>query len=247
MDVPEELLREHFAGPFASGPSPVAGKGESAPYAFAPIGTKAPPPGQEERRVFIDKDTRHVYRLPLLLAMFPQAKFIWITRDSAEVVDSLVRAWQHPRFFFSYQLPEPLDINGYTTPEHPWTSHWWNVSLPPSWRDYTGADLRTVCSGQVQSALAHVEEYRSRLNRNGSLVTTTYADVVADPRAELERIGAFIGLSAEGVAKAAAPAPQLVSIRTPNSGGAREDEGQDPVRPRASTMLRQRQERSKHV
>lgn len=64
----------------------------------------------KDSRIVLAKRTANLHRLNLLLAAFPEARFIGIVRDGRSVADSAVRApwWLRPRVRFEKsRLPDP--------------------------------------------------------------------------------------------------------------------------------------------
>lgn len=208
-DVPGDVVRSAFGPPTGSGPSPVAGRGESAPYALAHSGRRPTPTEHRRPLRVVDKDTRHVYRLPLLRAMYPDARFVFVHRARDDVLTSLIRAWRHPRFFFSYRLPLDLEIDGYHE-SGAWARRWWNLALPPDWSAWRHRSLTDVCEHQWQSANQRMLDEFDELDRRGQVVAVDYDRVVADPARQVGRIADLLELGPRGRARAIGPVPLLV-------------------------------------
>jgi hypothetical protein len=95
--------------------------------------------------------------------------------------------------FFSYKMPVELDIKGYSD-RFPWGREWWNLSLSPGWREWTGLTLTEVCA---RSWLAH-NQWMMRdgagLLASGRAVLVRYEDVLRDPVTALKAVARTTGL-----------------------------------------------------
>lgn len=147
----------------------------------------------------VDKDTGHCWRLPQLAATFPDAVFLFTLRDPAAAVTSLVNAWLHPHWFFTYYVSDPLRIGGYSD-RFPWGEHWWNVNLFPGWRDFTDSPLGVLCARQWESAVLAMMEDGLPLVASGRARFVDYDALVRDPQRVLTDVAAFADLDVAAVA-----------------------------------------------
>jgi hypothetical protein len=142
----------------------------------------------------IDKTPRNALRVPFVEAVFPDARYVFLTRDGRENVNSLINAWRTPRYR-TYRLPEPHSIPG-ADPA------WWKFVLYPGWRDDTAGPLEVVCARQWdacnRSALAAFEAVGPRM------VRVRYEDLVADPVGEVSRVLEALRLDYDHAVKARA-------------------------------------------
>lgn len=120
-------------------------------------------------RVFVSKRTAHNRRLPLLHAIFPDARFVVVTRDGRAVAESLSRAprWHDSRI-------------------------WWYGDTPLSWEE-EGGDPWELCARHWVKEVEAVEHGLARLPAP-NVLQLRYEDFVADPQSTLVRIGEFTGL-----------------------------------------------------
>lgn len=97
----------------------------------------------------LDKTCINVLRIPYLLALFPDAHFIYLYRDGRANVSSLIDGWENDGHFGLTQFlgpsPVPVAIDGGRFIE-------WSFFLPPGWRDYNEATLEEVCAFQWVAA-----------------------------------------------------------------------------------------------
>lgn len=99
----------------------------------------------------LDKTCINVLRVPYLLALFPDAHFVYVYRDGRSNVSSLIDGWENDAHFGLTQFlgpgPEQVAIDGGRFGE-------WSFFLPPGWRGYNRATLEEVCAFQWVSANA---------------------------------------------------------------------------------------------
>ena len=97
----------------------------------------------------LDKTCINVLRIPYLLNLFPQAKFVFIQRDGRDNISSLIDGWRfdgHFRMDLYLGPPaEPVAIEGGAFTD-------WSFFYPPSWRDWNRAGLGEVCAYQWLTA-----------------------------------------------------------------------------------------------
>lgn len=100
----------------------------------------------------LDKTCINTLRVPYLVALFPNAKFVFIQRDGRDNISSMMDGWRHGRTDGAFGLnqffgpsPVPVAINGGEFRE-------WHFFLPPGWRDYNNASLEEACAYQWLTA-----------------------------------------------------------------------------------------------
>jgi hypothetical protein len=182
-DVPLAVLREHFPGEPPQGP-PTTPDGEEldeiTPFCFPPRGPR-PSPGEIAAGLrLVEKSIQSCFRVPFLRAVFPDAKYVFVVRDPRASIASLMEAWLNPRMFFSYRMPVPLRIKGYSD-VFPWGQRWWNLSLPPGWQDWVSLRLEEVCALSWRTHNEAVLRAHADLAGTGDAVLIRYEDVRADP------------------------------------------------------------------
>lgn len=93
-------------------------------------------------RRFVDKTPENCLRVSYLDELFPDARFVFLHRDAAENVSSLMEGWRARPRFVKYRLPEPLEGLG------PLSGDRWSFTLVPGWRDLRRAPLEEICARQ---------------------------------------------------------------------------------------------------
>jgi hypothetical protein len=97
----------------------------------------------------LDKTCINVMRVPYLLKLFPQARFVFIHRDGRDNISSLIDGWRFDGHFrmdlYLGPPPEPVAIESGAFTD-------WSFFYPPGWRDWNRATLAEVCAHQWLSA-----------------------------------------------------------------------------------------------
>jgi hypothetical protein len=119
--------------------------------------------------VLVEKNPKHVLRLPFLDALFPWARFVHVLRDGRDVVASLMFRNRGTR---------------------------WGHLKVPGWRDLLAQhpfDNHVRCAHQWRDAVATAR--RDGRRRGERYLEVAYEDLVRDPAAVVPRALAFIGLA----------------------------------------------------
>jgi hypothetical protein len=166
------------------------------------------PPREPVR--LLEKTPENCLRLPFLLALWPDARILYLTRDARSNVNSLLEGWRQPHLFPGYQVPEALHIPGYQRDR-------WAFTLIPGWRDLVSSPLEEVCAWQWircnEAVLAHREETGGRV----PYLQVRYEDLIAEPGPVLRRIAEFVGVDFEagGLAAHAEALPRINVVSAP--------------------------------
>jgi hypothetical protein len=158
---------------------------------------------------FLEKTPENCLRLPFLLALWPDARVIYLTRDARSNVNSLLEGWRQPYLFPGYQVPQPLHIPGYSRER-------WAFTLIPGWRELASSPLEEVCAWQWircnEAVLAHRDGTRGRV----PYLQVRYEDLVAEPGPALRRIAGFLEVDYEaGLAAHAQRLPRINVVSAP--------------------------------
>jgi uncharacterized protein (TIGR03032 family) len=124
---------------------------------------------------------RLALRVPLLAAVFPDARFVACVRDPAETVPEMLAAWRSGRFASSPELPG-------------WDGPPWSLPLIPGWRELRGASLERVVVTQWSAISEQLLDDLEALAPERWAVTDL-ASLFADPRAELRRLCGFLEIA----------------------------------------------------
>ena len=162
----------------------------------------------------LEKTPKNSLRIPFLDRLFPDASFIYLWRDPRENIASIIRAWKSGKWK-TYN-----GLEGFPGP--------WSLLLPPGWRELRGRPLEEIAASQWSSTNRIVLEDLATLAA-GRWTMLSYGDLIADPRAEVARLCAFlgIGLDASLTARLSAPLPPSgFTLTAPRAGKWREDEAE---------------------
>ena len=84
----------------------------------------------------IEKTPANCFRIPFLLQVFPDAKFIFLIRRGEDVISSLMEGWK----YWS------------RTQNNSWTYSKWHYLVPPGWQDWKDRRLEEICAFQWTEA-----------------------------------------------------------------------------------------------
>jgi hypothetical protein len=141
------------------------------------------PSGERAKRL-LEKTPENCLRLPFLLDLFPDARFIHLTRNGRHNVGSLMDGWLRPDLFHGYRIPARLSVAGVPSDR-------WAFTLIPGWRDLTAASLAEVCARQWVTCNEAVLDFCGRDGRLAPFLAIRHEDLTDRPRETIGRIAAF--------------------------------------------------------
>jgi hypothetical protein len=106
----------------------------------------------------VEKTPANCLRIPFLVNLFPDAKFLYLVRRGEDVVSSLMEGWK----------------NWSNTGSKPWTYTKWHYLVPPGWQDWKGKSLQEICAFQWLESNRIAWKLKQALQREGPCVTRTY-------------------------------------------------------------------------
>lgn len=128
----------------------------------------------------LEKTPKNALRIPFLARAFPEARFIYLHRDPRQVLASMMDAWESGRFRTYPALPG-------------WSGLPWSLLLVPGWQRQVGQPLAGVVAHQWAQTVGTLLDDLEGLGPDRS-IGLDYARLLADPRAEVERLCAWAGL-----------------------------------------------------
>jgi len=139
----------------------------------------------------LDKTPPNTFRVGFLAEAFPDAKFIYITRDGATNISSLIEGWKSTgRFNFKfrsfYPENEKINIKGYD-------GKVWKFTHAPGWESYLDKPLEEVCAFQWTSAHQCTQDELAKLD-SSRYQTVKYEELVANPEAEIKKLCDFVDI-----------------------------------------------------
>ena len=138
----------------------------------------------------VEKTPKNCLRIPFINRIFPDALYIFITRDGRANVSALIEGWQTKGRFETYDLPVNLNIHGYEGKK-------WKFVLPPGWQKFvSGKVLAEVCAFQYISC--NEEAIRSFKNiPNNRILKVKFEDLITEPIKTIKKICNFAKIKYE--------------------------------------------------
>ncbi|MEA3337466.1 MAG: sulfotransferase [Chloroflexota bacterium] len=183
----------------------------------------------------LEKTPENCLRLPFLLALFPDASVIYLTRDGRSNINSLIEGWQQPHLFPGYQVPVELSIPGYSRPR-------WAFTLIPGWQELTSSPLEEICAWQWVRCNEAVLEHRSQTGAAVPYLTIRYEDLIGNPGPVLRQIAQFLHIDYErDLARFSSDLPQINVVSSPAQDKWRRQnrDAIERVRPLIAPMMHQ--------
>lgn len=128
----------------------------------------------------LEKTPKNALRVPFLRAVFPDALFVYLYREPAENLASIMEAWRSARFVTYPQLPG-------------WTGLPWSLLLIPGWQNLQESSLAEIAAAQYRVAHEMILDDLQQIPAE-DWTAVEYAQLVADPQGEMERLCQFAGL-----------------------------------------------------
>ena len=135
-------------------------------------------------KVIADYNPRLSVHVSELAEAFPDAKFIFVTRNPAQTIWSARRAWESKKFVSYPDLPD-------------WWGEPWAFALTPNWRDLIGQPILNIVASQwaysVESIFAASEGIDQKRWFNAS-----FESLMTNPQEEMSRITKGLKLEWKG-------------------------------------------------
>jgi len=133
----------------------------------------------------VEKTPENCFRVPMLERVFPDGRYIFITRDPRQSIASIYTGWTQSEEFRRFNFPEDFSINGYDGSS-------WCFGLIPGWEALNGSELIEVCARQWVS---YNHTCRASLPLNSPrCLTVSYEDLVKTPGEVMDTIAEWSGL-----------------------------------------------------
>jgi len=138
------------------------------------------PPGSGEHVRLLEKTPKNALRVPFLLEVFPDAQFIFLTREPRANLSSMMQAWRAKGWITYRGLP------GWPGP--------WSLLLPPGYERLQGKPVEDIVAYQWRVANETILDDLEAVPRD-RWTTVRYEDLVAKPRETIEKLLGFMGLA----------------------------------------------------
>lgn len=163
-------------------------------------GGRPPAPGAAAR--LLEKTPKNALRIPFLLEVFPDARFVFLHREVRANLGSMMEAWRAGGWVTYRQLA------GWQGP--------WSLLLPPGYESLQGRPLEEVVAFQWRVANETILDDLASIPRE-RWTTVHYEDLIGDPAGEVARLLEFAGLDMDPqlAAYLAKPLPLSRHTKTP--------------------------------
>ena len=128
----------------------------------------------------LEKTPKNALRIPFLKAIFPDARFIFLYRNPAENISSMLEGWRLRRFVSYRGLPR-------------WPYKEWSFLLIPQWEDLKYCSLAEIVAHQWTVANTWMLQDLQSLPRH-EWQFLDYADLVHQPQSVMRNLTKFAGL-----------------------------------------------------
>jgi hypothetical protein len=152
----------------------------------------------------IDKTPPNCFRVEYLAKLYPDAKFIYITRDGLDNTSSLMNAWRSKqKFQFRYrkyleEYLKPLEgVQGSRSVKYfdidAYQSDVWKFAMPPGWEAYRDKTLAEVCAFQWLKTHEYALNSLSELAPE-RVIRFKFEDLMAEPHRSIEKLCSFLDI-----------------------------------------------------
>lgn len=180
------------------------------PNPFATLVTKAnafmKDKRNEEYRI-LEKTPRNCFRVDFMNKLFPDAKFVFISREGKSNISSLIEGWKrqakhikHKRF---PRLNTEFSFNNFDFQK-------WEYVLPPGWEEFNGKSLEETCAHQWIQSNRYALDDLALLDQD-RVIKVRYEDMCEKPGEVVKNICDFVDIKYEDKLQEYAEKPPVVS------------------------------------
>ena len=160
----------------------------------------------QEYRI-LEKTPRNCFRVDFMNKLFPDAKFIFISREGKSNISSLIEGWKrqakhmkHKRF---PRLNTEFHFNNFEFQK-------WEYVLPPEWKELNGKSLEETCAHQWIQSNRYALDSLNKLDSD-RVIKVRYEDICENPGESIKNICDFIDIKYEDKLQEYAEKPPVVS------------------------------------
>jgi hypothetical protein len=129
---------------------------------------------------FLEKTPKNALRIPFFRQPFPDAKFIFLHREAAPNIASMLDAWLSRKFVTYDDLPD-------------WDGPSWSLLLPTGWRGMRGRPLSEIVAWQWAQTNERIMDDLSRIPR-ADWTHVRYESLLTRPGETLPALCRFAGI-----------------------------------------------------
>lgn len=140
-----------------------------------------PPPMDGKGLRFLEKTPKNALRIEFLDRIFPDARYIYLSRPPRAEISSMIDAWRSGGFATYPDLPD-------------WEGIPWSLLLIPGWQELIGKSVQEICAKQWEYTTNKILDDLDRV-APGRWTVANYHRLTGDPNAEIARLCRFAELS----------------------------------------------------
>lgn len=159
----------------------------------------------------LEKTVSNSLRIPYVLNVFPNAKFIHLIRDGRDVTESVLRQWGEVReasyifrklktfpirYAFSYLLDYGMNWLKFGLLKTGKAHYIWGVRYPGYKEDLESLSTLEVCAKQWKICVETSDRQLKSLSQD-NVLNVRYEEIVSEPDRILTRISRFIGTKSD--------------------------------------------------
>lgn len=138
-----------------------------------------PPEARPARLRLLEKTPKNALRIPFLAALYPDARFLFLYREPAGNISSIVEGWESRRFIAYRSLPDGGEP--------------WSFLLTPGWEEVRDRPLAEIAAHQWRVANETIVADLAGIPAAWLLVR--YTELIDAPRSVIGQIAAFADLA----------------------------------------------------
>lgn len=162
----------------------------------------------KDKPYLLEKTVSNCLRIPFIKAVFPDAKFIFLTRDGRDVVESVMRQWGETRELsymiaklrtfpirhaFAYLLEYMANWVKFKFTKKGNDDYIWGVKYPGYKEDLNTKSILEVCALQWQACIEASTKAMDNLS-DDIKCSISYETFVQNPKSELDKIADFLNI-----------------------------------------------------
>ena len=155
----------------------------------------------------LEKTPRNCFRVDFMNKLFPDAQFIFISREGKSNISSLIEGWKrqakhikHKRF---PRLNTEFTFNNFDFQK-------WEYVLPPEWEEFNGKSLEETCAHQWIQSNRYALDSLTKLDQD-RVIKVSYEDMCEKPGEIVKNICDFVNIKYEDKLQEYAEKPPVVS------------------------------------
>jgi uncharacterized protein (TIGR03032 family) len=128
----------------------------------------------------LEKTPKNALRIPFLNAVFPDALFVYLYREPADSMSSIIEAWESDRFVTYRELPG-------------WPKSDWSLLLTPGWRGLAECSLAEIAADQWARSNRQIIDDLQNIEAT-RWMALSYESLLENTKEQIDRICDFAGV-----------------------------------------------------